>query len=130
LLRDLLKFRWGWGTFQKKRPRFHIFAFKKVKNMFSPKSQKKLLFGGAGVTMCYNATFPSRSTLHAHASMSPRSSATATVGLVLLALVATATAARTLHSDAVDPARNSVNLGTAGDFAILAKSGVSTVPDR
>jgi hypothetical protein len=47
------------------------------------------------------------------------SSATTTAGLVLLTLVATATA--------LGPAP--VDLGTAGDFAILAKSGVSTVPD-
>ena len=50
--------------------------------------------------------------------MAPSSSPITTVGLVLFALVATATALVPI-----------VNLGTAGDFAVLAKAGVSTVPD-
>jgi hypothetical protein len=58
--------------------------------------------------------------------MARASSTTATIGFVLLALVATATAGRTLSDN--NPGRNSINLGTAADFAVLAKSGVSTVP--
>eukprot|EP00740_Mantoniella_antarctica_P017764 CAMPEP_0181377540 /NCGR_PEP_ID=MMETSP1106-20121128/17950_1 /TAXON_ID=81844 /ORGANISM="Mantoniella antarctica, Strain SL-175" /LENGTH=126 /DNA_ID=CAMNT_0023496279 /DNA_START=53 /DNA_END=429 /DNA_ORIENTATION=+ len=58
--------------------------------------------------------------------MARSSSTLATIGFVLVALVATAAAGRTLTD--LNPGRNSVDLGTAGDFAVLAKSGVSTVP--
>ena len=60
--------------------------------------------------------------------MARASSTTATIAFVLLALVATATAGRTLSESPPDAGRHSVPLGTAGDFAILAKAGVSTVP--
>ena len=47
---------------------------------------------------------------------------TRTLGLLLLSLVACA------DSEGDDSPDSPVDLGTAGDFAILAKSGVSTVP--
>jgi len=57
--------------------------------------------------------------------MSPASSSTATVGLLFLALVATA-AALTDSQGPRGPAP--VLLGTAEEWSILAKAGVSTVP--